>query len=143
MTPEAARKKAAIVLNAAHVGTDPSPRPKLGTTTVAALAERLFAKLPLKPKTRREWERISTVEIVPTFAEQAAAAVTRGEVREWLDGIGRTCFSLHGKPRLGGVPGASTPWLKSFGMHRSEEPSSYSFRKALPGKSLKRPFSLS
>ena len=78
MTPEAAWKKADLVLNAAHAGTDPSPRPRLGTTTVAALAGHLFAKLPLKPKTRCEWERISTVEIVPTFGEKPATAVTPG-----------------------------------------------------------------
>jgi hypothetical protein len=57
------------------------------TPTVSALAEHLFAKLTLKPRTRREWERISAVEIVPIFGEKLAGDVTRGEVREWLDGI--------------------------------------------------------
>jgi integrase len=86
-SPEAARKRAAKVLNAAHAGTDPNPRSKVGTATVAALAQHLFAKLGLKPKTRREWERISTVEIIPMFGEKPAIDVTRGEVREWLDRI--------------------------------------------------------
>ena len=87
LSPEAARKKAANVLNAAHAGTDPNPGAKVGTATVGALAEHLFAKLPLKPKTRREWERISAVEIMPIFGGKRAIDVTRGEVREWLDGI--------------------------------------------------------
>lgn len=86
-SPEAARKMAAKVLNAAHAGTDPSPGRRVVTATVAALAEHLFSKLTLKPKTRREWERISAAEIVPIFGEKAAVDVTRGEVRQWLDGI--------------------------------------------------------
>jgi integrase len=87
ISPEAARKEAAKVLNAAHAGRDPKPGPRASTTTVVALAGHLFAKLTLKPKTRREWERISAVEIVPIFGEKPAGDVTRGEVREWLDGI--------------------------------------------------------
>ena len=47
ISPEAARKSAAKVLNTARSGTDPKPRPTGSTVTVAALAEDLFCKLEL------------------------------------------------------------------------------------------------
>lgn len=84
---DAARKKAAQVLRAADAGADPKPAPTVDAPTVSDLAEHLFAKLVMKPRTRREWERISAVEIVPSFGDKPAVEVTRGEVRHWLDGI--------------------------------------------------------
>jgi hypothetical protein len=105
ISPEAARKAAAKVLNTAHAGSDPRPPQTGSTVTVAALAEDLIAKLTLKPRTRREWERICAVEIIPAFGRTPATELTRSEVEltRFRGHPGRGVYGCHGATEAAGV----------------------------------------
>jgi integrase len=58
-------------------------------TTVEAITEACLAALPLRPKTAKEWGRLSTAEIVPAFGDRQASSITRVEIRDWADRIAR------------------------------------------------------
>lgn len=58
-----------------------------GPLTVERLTNRCLEKLPLRPKTSKEWRRLAAVEIIPALGNRPAAEVTRAELRTWLAGI--------------------------------------------------------
>ena len=68
--------------------------------TVAGLAERYLKDAQLRPSTRRDWERLAKVELVP-LGSRSAADLKRGDVREWAraiakrsPGVARNAFAL-------------------------------------------------
>lgn len=54
-----------------------------GPLDVSALVRKCLERLPLRPKTVREWRRLADVEIVPALGARPAAELTRAEIREW------------------------------------------------------------
>jgi integrase len=91
-----ARAEALAILAAARLGEDRQAA-KLdarrqrteeeGPLTVEQLVNRCLVALDLRPKTRREWDRLARVEIIPELGKRPAAQLSKGEVRDWAETI--------------------------------------------------------
>jgi len=93
LTTAEARDRAEDLLARIRLGADPRAEevaaraaaaapPAPAALTVAGLMDRCLEKLPLKPKTLKEWRRMAAVDIAP-LGTRPAAELTRAEVRQW------------------------------------------------------------
>ncbi len=86
MTLAAARERARDVREQLARGEEPRP-PGAADLTVGTLVADCLKALTLRPSTRREWDRILKVEILPAIGDRPAAHLRRADVRAWMRGI--------------------------------------------------------
>ena len=104
ITPEEARRRAALIIARIKAGEDPVPEPMAAKRpdgpTVAELASRYleeYAEEHCKPNTVRAYRRMANRHIVPAVGKLPAGGVGREQVRD-----------LH-------VSGQYRPWLRDRG----------------------------
>ncbi len=80
-----ARDLARAIIAALDAGEEPPPTEVAGhALTVKGLVTRCLDDLSLRGTTRREWERLARVEILPALGPRRAASLLRSEVRAWV-----------------------------------------------------------
>ncbi len=86
MTLAEAREEARRLLIRVGLGEDPAAvraAERIAGLSVAAVVREALRHLRLSDRTRREWQRLADVEVIPRLGDTPAAQLSRSEIRDW------------------------------------------------------------